>query len=102
MVSLYPKRWRVSLLHDVQDLEEADGTEVSPGFFYLERVCQVLEDIARQQIHNRALRMEMSALREHQGMQSSQVKIHLIHLYSVIKRPPQLLDTDCQHATRFH
>ncbi|XP_041667733.1 uncharacterized protein si:dkey-106l3.7 isoform X2 [Cheilinus undulatus] len=46
--------------------------DLSPGLCYLEQVCQMLEEIARQQMHSRALQMEMDALREHQEMEASQ------------------------------
>ncbi|CAK6959378.1 uncharacterized protein si:dkey-106l3.7 isoform X2 [Scomber scombrus] len=58
----------------VQTRSEVLGEEVrtglSPGLEYLEQICQMLEEIARQQMHNHALQMEMDALREHQDMQA--------------------------------
>lgn len=56
----------------VQDLGEDERTGLSPGLCYLEQVCQMLEEIARQQMHSRALQMEMDALQEHQDMEVSQ------------------------------
>ncbi|XP_035762924.1 uncharacterized protein si:dkey-106l3.7 [Neolamprologus brichardi] len=46
--------------------------ELSPGFIYLEQVCQKLEDIARQQMENRALQMEADILVEHKVFKVSQ------------------------------
>ncbi|XP_005941870.1 uncharacterized protein si:dkey-106l3.7 [Haplochromis burtoni] len=46
--------------------------ELSPGFIYLEQVCQKLEDIARQQMENRALQMEADVLVQHKVFQVSQ------------------------------
>ncbi|XP_056259232.1 uncharacterized protein si:dkey-106l3.7 isoform X2 [Seriola aureovittata] len=51
-------------------LGEEVGTGLSPGLSYLEQVCQMLEEIARQQMHNRALQTEADALREHQDTQA--------------------------------
>ncbi|XP_008288228.1 uncharacterized protein LOC103363308 [Stegastes partitus] len=48
-----------------------DGTELSPGLNYLEQVCQMLEEIARQQMHSRALQTEMDALCEDQDTQAA-------------------------------
>ncbi|XP_067430426.1 serine-rich adhesin for platelets [Thunnus thynnus] len=53
-----------------EDLGEEARTALSPGLNYLEQVCQMLEEIARQQMHNRALQMEMDALQEHQDTQA--------------------------------
>ncbi|XP_042251666.1 uncharacterized protein si:dkey-106l3.7 isoform X1 [Thunnus maccoyii] len=53
-----------------EDLGEEVRTALSPGLNYLEQVCQMLEEIARQQMHNRALQMEMDALQEHQDTQA--------------------------------
>ncbi|XP_034565977.1 uncharacterized protein si:dkey-106l3.7 isoform X2 [Notolabrus celidotus] len=44
--------------------------DLSPGLCYLEQVCQMLEEIARQQMQSRVLQMEMDALREHQDMEA--------------------------------
>lgn len=49
-----------------------ERTELSPGLMYLEQVCQMLEEIARQQMQNRALQMERDALQEHQELEVSQ------------------------------
>uniref|UniRef100_UPI0037E7F713 uro-adherence factor A n=1 Tax=Semicossyphus pulcher TaxID=241346 RepID=UPI0037E7F713 len=51
-------------------LHEEEGSALSPGLCYLEQVCQMLEEIARQQMHSRALQKEMDALREHQDMEA--------------------------------
>ncbi|XP_062269543.1 uncharacterized protein si:dkey-106l3.7 [Platichthys flesus] len=53
-----------------EELGEEDMTGLSPGLCYLEQVCQMLENIARQKIQNRALRMEMDALRELKDVQA--------------------------------
>lgn len=37
-----------------------------PGLGYLEHVCRMLEEIARLQMHNQRLQVEMEALREQQ------------------------------------
>ncbi|XP_044031140.1 uncharacterized protein si:dkey-106l3.7 isoform X1 [Siniperca chuatsi] len=50
----------------LEDLGEQEGKGLSPGLSYLEQVCQMLEEIARQQMHTLALQMETNALREHQ------------------------------------
>lgn len=64
----------------MQDLgEEEKG--LSPGLSYLEQVCQMLEEIARQQMHNRALQMGMEALREHQDAEVSQVKTSMHRIF---------------------
>ncbi|KAM3600022.1 uncharacterized protein V6R79_015929 [Siganus canaliculatus] len=51
--------------------EEVDK-RLSPGLYYLEQVCQMLEEIARQQINNQALPEEKS-LQEHPDMEESEV-----------------------------
>ncbi|TNN71351.1 hypothetical protein EYF80_018429 [Liparis tanakae] len=48
-----------------EDLGEQEKTRLSPGLRYLEQVCQMLEEIARQQMHDRASQMETNALQEH-------------------------------------
>lgn len=48
-----------------------EGKELSPGLNYLEQVCQMLEEIARQQMHSRALQTEMDALCEDQDTQAA-------------------------------
>lgn len=58
----------------MQDLGEEEGKGLSPGLSYLEQVCQMLEEVARQQMHNQALQMDANASREHQDMEESQVK----------------------------
>ncbi|KAK5878821.1 hypothetical protein CesoFtcFv8_024197 [Champsocephalus esox] len=55
-----------------EDLGAEEGNELSPGLLYLEQVCQMLEEIAKQQMHSRALQMETDALREHQDLEESQ------------------------------
>ncbi|XP_030005036.1 uncharacterized protein LOC115429587 [Sphaeramia orbicularis] len=52
-----------------EDFAGEQNTELSPGLMYLEQVCQMLEEIARKQMHNRVLQTEMEALQEHQEMQ---------------------------------
>ncbi|XP_056146823.1 uncharacterized protein si:dkey-106l3.7 isoform X2 [Lampris incognitus] len=42
-----------------------DAVRSGPGLSYLEQVCRMLEQIARLQIHNRGLQMELDVLREH-------------------------------------
>lgn len=56
----------------MQELSEKEGKGLSPGLSYLEQVCQMLEEAARQQMHNQALRREMSTLREHQDTEVNQ------------------------------
>ncbi|XP_031598398.1 uncharacterized protein si:dkey-106l3.7 [Oreochromis aureus] len=46
--------------------------ELSPGFIYLEQVCQKLEDIARQQMENRALHLQADVLVKQKVFQVSQ------------------------------
>ncbi|XP_040914690.1 uncharacterized protein si:dkey-106l3.7 [Toxotes jaculatrix] len=55
----------------LEELGEEERTGLSPGLIYLEQVCQMLEEIARQQMHNTVLEMEMDTLRENQGKQAS-------------------------------
>lgn len=66
----------------MQDLGEEEGKGLSPGLSYLEHVCQMLEEIARQQINNRALQMEMDAQRTHQDMEVSQVKAFMHRIFA--------------------
>lgn len=58
----------------MQDLGEEEVKGLSPGLSYLEQVCQMLEEVARQQMHNQALQMDANAPREHQDVEVSQVK----------------------------
>ncbi|KAF7661791.1 hypothetical protein LDENG_00254800 [Lucifuga dentata] len=74
-----PRRCRLSLhsdnrpaLEKLEVLGEEDQEGLSPGFRYLEQVCQMLEEIAWQTTRNHALQMEMDALREHQDEPVSQ------------------------------
>ncbi|KAA8584237.1 hypothetical protein FQN60_008022, partial [Etheostoma spectabile] len=53
-----------------QDLGKEERNGLSPGFCYLEHVCQKLEEIARKQMHSRALQMEKDAQWEHQDMEA--------------------------------
>lgn len=46
----------------MQDLNEEEGKGLSPGLCYLEQVCQMLEDIAKKQMHSQALQKELDAL----------------------------------------
>uniref|UniRef100_G3PYX6 Si:dkey-106l3.7 n=2 Tax=Gasterosteus aculeatus TaxID=69293 RepID=G3PYX6_GASAC len=55
-----------------QDLGERDRALLSPGLRYLEQVCQMLEEFARQQMGSRALQMETNALREDQNTEVDQ------------------------------
>lgn len=57
----------------VQELSEEEGQVLSPGLSYLEQVCQMLEEIARQQMHSRALQRQMNALQEHRDTEVNQV-----------------------------
>ncbi|KAM4527311.1 uncharacterized protein PAE49_024216 isoform 2-T2 [Odontesthes bonariensis] len=50
-----------------------DRKELSPGLCYLEQVCQMLEDIARQQMHNQVLQEETETLEQQQDTQVSHV-----------------------------
>ncbi|XP_071322306.1 uncharacterized protein [Trachinotus anak] len=53
-----------------EELGEEERAGLSPGLSYLEQVCQMLEGIARQQMHNLALQTEVDALRELQDTQA--------------------------------
>ncbi|TDH01975.1 hypothetical protein EPR50_G00168420 [Perca flavescens] len=53
-----------------EDLGEEERNGLSPGLFYLEQVCQMLEEIARKQMHSRALTMEIDTQWEHQDMEA--------------------------------
>ncbi|KAK5851941.1 hypothetical protein PBY51_023453 [Eleginops maclovinus] len=55
-----------------EDLGAEERKELSPGLLYLEQVCQMLEEIAKQQMHSLALQMEADALREHEDLEGSQ------------------------------
>ncbi|XP_068561583.1 uncharacterized protein si:dkey-106l3.7 [Cebidichthys violaceus] len=55
-----------------EDLGEQEETRLSPGLCYLEQVCQMLEEIARQQMHSRVLQMETDAQRERQNTEVNQ------------------------------
>ncbi|TKS84567.1 hypothetical protein D9C73_018665 [Collichthys lucidus] len=61
---------RVIVNQSAQDLGEEEVNGLSPGLCYLEQVCQMLEEIARQQMHSQALRMEMNALQECQDSEA--------------------------------
>lgn len=67
----------------MQDLGEEEGKGLSPGLSYLEQVCQMLEEVARQQMHNQALQMDTNAPREHQDTEVSQVKTFM---YTISER----------------
>ncbi|KAM8744324.1 uncharacterized protein AB9X84_018329 isoform 1-T1 [Acanthopagrus schlegelii] len=56
----------------LEDLGEEEVKGLSPGLSYLEQVCQMLEEVARQQMHNQALQMDANAPREHQDVEVSQ------------------------------
>ncbi|XP_034752285.1 uncharacterized protein si:dkey-106l3.7 isoform X2 [Etheostoma cragini] len=53
-----------------EDRGEEERNGLSPGFCYLEHVCQKLEEIARKQMHSRALQMETDARWEPQDMEA--------------------------------
>ncbi|KAL6097038.1 uncharacterized protein ACO6RY_06225 [Pungitius sinensis] len=55
-----------------QDLGERERAPLSPGLRYLERVCQMLEEIARQQMQSQALQMETDALQDDQNIEVDQ------------------------------
>ncbi|KAM4634867.1 uncharacterized protein ACJ7VT_004138 [Polymixia lowei] len=50
-----------------ENQREEEKERLSPGLSYLEQVCRMLEEIARLQMRNRGLQMEMVALQDHQG-----------------------------------
>nr|XP_046231639.1 uncharacterized protein si:dkey-106l3.7 [Scatophagus argus] len=54
----------------LEDLSETEEKGLSPGLSYLEEVCQMLEEIARKQMHNQALQMGMNVLQEYQDMEA--------------------------------
>lgn len=58
----------------LQVLVGGEKAELSPGLVYLEHVCQMLEEIARQQLQSNALQMEEEALVEVQEPQEKQVR----------------------------
>ncbi|KAG7223940.1 hypothetical protein INR49_015196, partial [Caranx melampygus] len=80
--SFLPQRHTLDLVDG-----EGERTGLSPGLDYLEQVCQMLEEIARQQMHNRALQTEMDALREHQDTPVSQVKTVMYHIFALSTCP---------------
>ncbi|XP_070780576.1 uncharacterized protein [Enoplosus armatus] len=51
-------------------LSEEEWNGLSPGLSYLEQVCQMLEETARQQMHSQGLQMERDAQREHQDTEA--------------------------------
>ncbi|KAK2888372.1 uncharacterized protein si:dkey-106l3.7 isoform X2 [Channa argus] len=53
-----------------EEICELGRKELSPGLRYLEQLCQTLEEIARQQLQNQVLQIEMDALQEDQDTQS--------------------------------
>ncbi|XP_017266000.1 uncharacterized protein si:dkey-106l3.7 [Kryptolebias marmoratus] len=71
-----PSEW----LRQMSDLEQRSESAVglgvteekrlSPGLFYLEQVCQMLEEVARQQLRGQAPRAESAALREDEGAET--------------------------------
>ncbi|XP_026153692.1 uncharacterized protein LOC113124797 [Mastacembelus armatus] len=63
------RRQSTSVSFDKQRSEE-ERKDLSPGLRYLEQVCQMLEEIARQQMDNRALQMERNGLWGHEDMQA--------------------------------
>ncbi|XP_041754119.2 uncharacterized protein LOC121582422 isoform X2 [Coregonus clupeaformis] len=55
-----------------KDVCEEEYEGLTPGLGYLKQVCRMLEEIARLQIRNQGLQVEMDALREQQGRQNSE------------------------------
>ncbi|XP_037547836.1 uncharacterized protein si:dkey-106l3.7 [Nematolebias whitei] len=45
---------------------DVKGKKLSPGLFYLEQVCQMLEKVAREQMRSQAFQIETDALWEHE------------------------------------
>ncbi|KAG7499231.1 hypothetical protein JOB18_032787 [Solea senegalensis] len=67
------RRRPMSLRCDMQRLEECNEEErtgLSPGLCYLEQVCQMLEEVARQQIQNSTTLTEFHAPRENGDVQA--------------------------------
>lgn len=64
----------------VQDLNEEEGKGLSPGLCYLEQVCQMLEEIAKRQMHNQALQRETDALGKHKEAGLNQVNSVMEHI----------------------
>ncbi|XP_029941474.1 uncharacterized protein LOC115383433 isoform X2 [Salarias fasciatus] len=56
--------------HRSEGLAVGDNRELSPGLDYLEQVCQMLEGIAREQMHSRGMQPELEALWEDQDAQT--------------------------------
>ncbi|KAM9307192.1 uncharacterized protein KZ484_000554 [Pholidichthys leucotaenia] len=52
-----------------EGLGAEETKELSPGFTYLEQVCQMLEEMARQKMQERDLQFEAVAFREEEDMQ---------------------------------
>ncbi|KAM6902779.1 uncharacterized protein FYW49_016334 [Xenentodon cancila] len=52
-----------------EDRGVQEKQELSPGLCYLEQVCQMLEEIARQQMQNHGLQMETDVPCEHKDLQ---------------------------------
>ncbi|XP_029372068.1 uncharacterized protein LOC115052210 isoform X2 [Echeneis naucrates] len=81
----------------VQELIEQGRKELSPGLRYLEQVCQMLEEIAKQQMQDRALQAEVDAPQEHQHMQESQA----LNTCQTDSRPAEEDTSSCQsHSSR--
>ncbi|XP_061589386.1 uncharacterized protein si:dkey-106l3.7 [Cololabis saira] len=58
-----------------EDCDVQERQELSPGLCYLEQVCQMLEEIARQQMQNQRLQMETDALLENKDIQSDSAAV---------------------------
>ncbi|CAL8387331.1 unnamed protein product [Boreogadus saida] len=70
------QRRPASLYHDmrlaetpIEEVNEEARDALSPGLSYLEQVCQMWEQIARLQINNRKLNLEMDVLKDHRDTQ---------------------------------
>ncbi|XP_034048763.1 uncharacterized protein si:dkey-106l3.7 isoform X2 [Thalassophryne amazonica] len=65
-----PSNYDVEPVHTtLKDPDQGEKKELSPGLSYLEQVCQMLENVAKQQMRSRALSIEMNNLRQHRPMQ---------------------------------
>lgn len=70
------------LFNDLQDLREEEVRGLSPGLCYLENVCQMLEEFARQQAHKQEVQKEIYAPRECQEMELNQVIMFNYHIFA--------------------
>ncbi|XP_076020276.1 uncharacterized protein LOC143011322 [Genypterus blacodes] len=85
----------------LEPLGEEEREGLSPGFRYLEQVCQTLERIAKHQLHNRAIQMKIDALREHQDELVSQApdncQCDVMQAEGELAAHPRLSDEGIQH-----